>query len=460
MTERHFGVYFFSWYERAKWEESPRRRSPLIGEYDSDDPAVLAWQFDQIKQCGFDYVVFELLPLDNWCARRTLDTIARAIPLLQARNLAWSFLLDADVLADAEKQNALEPLTALVEYLEAQDWQDGLVAGPTDKPLLLVFKPLPTVAGGLLQRYGDRYDLYFAVQFTHWDIPDPTMLVEADRPFLLAAYEQGRTLESELLPLHYVGFWQPPGTVKNYHGICPVVPSYDDLLLARDPQVTPTIRREDGQTYFRQFCAAVDSGASHILVYGWNEYFEEVTIEPATGYGNYYCELTREFINQARHGRPLCYLPRQNLSEARKNIPGTRQQYTWDLQPQEKRQERFAAAIEVAVAERPWRSGSSVWVEFAVRNRGLRPWLCKTAKMPIRLGVRLLAANGQVVRELRAADFDQDVLPGETRTGRLLLETAGLDMQGGHAEFNLVYEQRFWFDAASTVILRPSGLDG
>lgn len=452
MNAMRFGVYFFTWYERVKWEESPRRRSPLIGEYDSDDPAVLGWQLDQIQRCGFDFVVFELLPLGDWCAKRVLDSIALAIPLLRQRNLSWSFLLDADVLAD--KPAALAPLVELIGYIEANGWHSGLVGGPTGKPLLLVFKPLPQVAAELLRRHGCDYDLFFAVQFKHWEAPEPDMLVAADLPFLSAPYAEGRTLESELLPLQYVGFWQPPGTVKNYHGICPVIPSYDDLLLQREPQVTPTIRRQEGVTYFDQFSAAVASGASHIIVYGWNEYFEEVTLEPATGYGEYYCDLTRAFIRQAKQGLPLRYFPRTDFSERRQGIDGAREVYVWDERPWEARRERFAAKITVHPSPGVDLTADCWDVAFTVQNCGLRAWLCDTGSMPIRLGARLLDRQGTVLREQRAAAFRGDVQPGEIRQGAIRLDFAGLGRQVVKVELNLVYEQRFWFDAAA-VMLRP-----
>lgn len=459
MIERKFGIHFYGWYDESKWGEFPRYRSPLAGEYESDDPVILAWQLDQIKRCGFDYVVFEFLPLDDWSARRTLSTIRQAIPMLQERNLSWSFLLDADLFADRE--NALEPLVKMIHHIEAQGWQKGLTEGPEGKPMLLVFKPLPEIARKLLERCGDRYELYFMIQFRHWDVPEKDMLVEADLPFLADLYAEGRSVESELLPRRFIGFWQPPGTVKNYHGICPVVPSYDDLLLERVPQITPTVPREEGMTYFQQFIDAVASEARHIIVYGWNEYFEESTLEPATGYGDYYCDLTRDFIRQAKLDEPLCFFSRRDKAETRVEIQGTVRKYASDPVPWEKRNKRFASVIEVVVAGKTGRiHGNGVTLDFSIRNTGSRAWLCKSKGMPIRLGVLILDAGGKTLRELRAADFSIDVQPRETIKGKIEINVSDLGDAVDKMLFNMVYEQRFWFDVASAVNLRSETVRG
>ena len=92
----------------------------------------------------------------------------------------------------------------------------------------------------------------------------------------------------------YVGFWGE--SVRNCGGFAAVIPGYDDSLLERVPQVAPKVSRRDGETLREQFVAAANSRPEHIIIYGWNEYFEGTCIEPTKQYGMEYVELLRSLI--------------------------------------------------------------------------------------------------------------------------------------------------------------------
>ena len=73
-------------------------------------------------------------------------------------------------------------------------------------------------------------------------------------------------------------------------------PGYDDTQLHRNPQLAPVVKRRNGQHYRTRIQQALATGASHIIIYSWNEYFEGSTIEPTLEYGSFYVDLTRRAI--------------------------------------------------------------------------------------------------------------------------------------------------------------------
>ncbi len=292
-----FGIYFYPWYNRQRWREAPRQHTPLIGEYDSTSSSVIKWQMDLIEWCGFDYVVFEIVPLVDWCFETVIKAIEGAVSDLKSRGLGWSFLIDAKSLP--EEVSPLGQMTALVESIETNGWDDGLEAGPSGKPLLFAFAPLPIHAEGLLERFS-RYEFRFPIWLPHWGEPDDVFLNPIHRPFAEEATRQGVTIFDSLVAKGYVSFWQSTEQSRSYDGFCSVIPGYDDALLKRTPQLASQVAHEGGDTLVQQFQRAFEENADHVLVYGWNEYFETTNIEPTQEYGMLYAGLAQRLIDEAR----------------------------------------------------------------------------------------------------------------------------------------------------------------
>ena len=96
----------------------------------------------------------------------------------------------------------------------------------------------------------------------------------------------------------YVSFWGE--SVRNCAGFCSVIPGYDDSLLERVPQVAPTVSRCEGETLRQQCLAAAHHRPEHIVIYGWNEYFEGTCIEPSKQWRMEYVELLRSLMGGLR----------------------------------------------------------------------------------------------------------------------------------------------------------------
>jgi hypothetical protein len=60
--------------------------------------------------------------------------------------------------------------------------------------------------------------------------------------------------------------------------------------------------RDGGRLYHEQWQHALKQKPEVILVYSWNEYFEQSAIEPTATWGDSYLEWTRCYITHAHQG--------------------------------------------------------------------------------------------------------------------------------------------------------------
>jgi hypothetical protein len=294
-----FGVYFYPWYNEQKWLEAPTPYVPVKGRYDSRDPGVIDWQAELIRECGFDYVVIEFVPLGDWCFESSVTAIELMIEALRSRSLQWSFLIDGDVLP--RSLGRIHELAAMVRYVEQRGWTDGLIIGPSSRRLMFSYAPTPEEAAWLSRTF-PHFEWRFPLYLQHWGRPDSWFDLPTNRIFAEDAREQSVTVFDALVPKGYICFWEDTLVTANFRGFSSVMPGYSDLLLSRSLQLAPEVARRKGETFTGQFRNAVQGGAEHILVYSWNEYFEGTNLEPATEYGHEYTELAGKLISEARSG--------------------------------------------------------------------------------------------------------------------------------------------------------------
>jgi hypothetical protein len=303
------GIYYFTWYNEQRWKEGHVRYTPLLGRYDSSDHSVIKWQIDLLRYCGIDYVIFELNPETDWGFASLERGINAAIAHLRSHGMRWSFLLDAKSgPAASPTQSEVSQVEKMYRLLAKRQWTDGLVRGPSGRPLLFVFSP--SYADGLIveDALGDDVELRMPIFLpeSRWERPvDVSTVIPAryrDRVQLRLDEAQVRRVRifDLLVALRYVSFWGE--SVRNFDGFCSVIPGYDDLLLERTPQLAPRVDRRNGDTLKDQFRAAARHRPNHVIVYGWNEYFESTCLEPTREFGMEYVELLRSLTAELRDG--------------------------------------------------------------------------------------------------------------------------------------------------------------
>lgn len=303
MMTKKVGVYVYPWYCSKKWSEAPVPYHPVHGFYRSDDPTIIAWQFDVLVSVGFDYIVFELVSVDDWSFEVSKRSIEQWIALCRKGNIPWSFLLDTKASApNAPPSDELTSIIRLIGFLDALDWCHGLVEGPSKKPLLFVFQPYPDVARACSNRYSRAFELRYPAYLPHWGSVDSKVRFQRWESFLREVRDTQVKLSEHLSSLGFICFWQGASVSSPLGGFGSVIPGYDDRVLQRDPQGVPTVPRNNGETMTSQFRSAVTLGAQHILVYSWNEYFEGTNIEPTMEFGERYVDLLRDLISTWKAG--------------------------------------------------------------------------------------------------------------------------------------------------------------
>lgn len=299
------GIYYFVWYNGQRWKEAPFKGAPLLGRYDSSDPSIISWQLDLIRYCGIDYVIFVLVPEDDWSFGTVGRAIDAAIEYLRGTEMQWSFLLDAKsgpASAVTDERGEIAKLTGMYRCVLQRRWTDGLVRGPRGKPLLFLFAPGYGNALSMAEEIAPEYEWRMPIFLPEWHWDTSVDVREAIPPRYLEQVQQrleGRDLRRTplvdlLAALGYVSFWGE--SVRSCAGVASVIPGYDDSLLNRVPQLAPQVSRREGETLRRQFEAAARTRPEHIIIYGWNEYYESTYIEPSKDFGMKYVELLRSLI--------------------------------------------------------------------------------------------------------------------------------------------------------------------
>jgi len=264
------GVHYFMWYLPIDgWgngltsvpEDAPR---PMAGPYDSSDTDVIAAQIKQMEDAGFDFALVHIV----FNGPRTWTNARIFMDRLSGHRLKAAIVLDG-----------LYTETNADRAMWVQKVKDDF-----------------TSDSHYLRLYGQPLIVVYSAQLT-FDVPGVTMrnmywtsrYTPADNSF---------NPSTRLEPRDWA-FWSPtPQPLVN--GMVPVIAGYDDSRLGREhPMFHP---RDNGRYYGEQWQRALALHPELIIIYGWNEYFEQTAIEPSTVWGYRYLELSACYIGHAHRG--------------------------------------------------------------------------------------------------------------------------------------------------------------
>jgi hypothetical protein len=460
---KNIGIYYYPWYHEARWRQHPKRHTPRIGEYASVDFNLITHHARQMQYLKVDFVIIEVLPLTDWDFAKTFSAIEKTVSIFRQENIAYSFLLDCAV----SRNETAEHLETLLSLL-AEDEIKPTYAVDGKYPVYF-FAPSARQAYYICNNFTVDWDKYFACYITgdlHTPVSEFNRYRRAYKKWRIPVAFLGRHGMPELSQetplgeifsrLGYVQFWGGEGRTVAMNGHIPVIPGYDDLLLQRNPQAAAMVPRRGGHTLVEQFRAAVASGADTILIYSWNEYFEDTQIEPTLEYGDFYLELTRRLIAQVKNDElvrfpedmdrpkpaPVLYLTPELENLGRREADGVPRWDAWD----------YAAEIE-NIPEPLFEDGHAVFRGVSVKNAGTNSWPIASEGAPIRLGVRLADKDGKTLREGRAELGGSDIAPGATITVDIRLELDDQERLGVKAVFGVVWEGKFWMSGECAITL-------
>lgn len=451
-----FSLYYYGWYRRERWAAHDRLFTPRIGLYDSRNPLAVSWQFQSIIKTAVDSIVIEIPVTDDINFQCISENLKLCIQYATENKIEYSFLVDLfEYCAGVNDYEVVSnELDALFAWLTAQGCLNRALRSECGKPIVYFFMATPpSLAKAITDRYSGGYDIIHVAWLPTWGqlgsagLSDKARgLIDGWFPGLLAG---DRSVEGFLASVGYIPFWQNTKDVRNVRGHAAVIPGYDDTRLGRDPQLAPVISRDGGRNYVEQFRRAVDSGAEHILIYGWNEYFESTNIEPTLEYGDFYVDLTRQLIRQAKSGEAIHYPEDMG---APRPVPPLYLSDELELAAQrhEDRVPRWDQDDYVAEVSQP----EAVYIQdgcvclrgVRVRNAGIKAWPIASGGAEIKLGGRLVGANGVVASEGRSSLGVRDIEAGEELKVDLSIEMRNAATSGCIAIVDVVWENIRWFN--------------
>jgi hypothetical protein len=267
------GVHYFTWYkvDDGRWGNgatpiqagAPR---PSLGWYTSSNVDVIDTHIGQMAGAGFDFVIVQIVthsPASWETAHRFFGRL-----LLRGRNLR------AAVMLDGLNTETRAVKTKWVEKARAEFTRHANYFSLYGEPLMML--------------YSARLD--FAVPGT-----------VLRNVYWTNSYGPGANtfnLDLFLYPRDWPFWSATPQPLIN--GVVPVVPGYVDTHLGRaEPMEYP---RDNGRMYHDQWQRALALRPEIILVYSWNEHFEQTAIEPTEAWGDRYLQWTACYIAHAHAG--------------------------------------------------------------------------------------------------------------------------------------------------------------
>lgn len=279
---RQVGAYWYPWYRSQDWA-SFTDYTPKGGAYLSTGQSVIERQIHTAERGELDFLMIELLADHNPESKfnnLAVDTMVSS--LLERRRRGYSrlkfalmsdiFVGEADIATperwlEVTRRHLDQIWTRFVEpHRDAYAHVDG-------KPLLAIFSPAVPV-----------------------DDPRYTIV----RPYWVSHEQwQDWSRKNELLP-----FWDTvPQTVTDPRFMS-VIPGYNDWRLERHPQVGPYLPRLGGRTFVDQWKKVFEIDPEVVLVYSFNEYFEQTQIEPTVEQGDRYLLLNQILSRHYRDRSP------------------------------------------------------------------------------------------------------------------------------------------------------------
>ena len=289
---RLVGAYYYPWYRAGDWR-SFTDYTPKGGDYVSTDKATIHKQLHWVERGEIDFLIIELVADHNRESRfnyEAIDTLVQAIAERRRRGYSrLKFAILSDIFVGETEVKTNERWLELTREHLDKIWAKYVEPFPDayvrlgGKPLLGIFSPPVAVD-----------DARFAIFRPYW-----------------ISHEQwsGWNRKHEMVP-----FWDTyPQTVTDSRFVS-VTPGYNDWRLERKPQVAPYLPRRGGDTFVQQWRRVFEVNPEVVLVYSYNEYYEQTQLEPTLQTGDRYLLLNALFSRKYKDRQPLSAAEAERLA--------------------------------------------------------------------------------------------------------------------------------------------------
>lgn len=269
----------------SKGEIAAHQR-PLIGPYDSSDPAVVAYQVALMKAAGVDGVVIDWYGLGGF---KDYESIHRASLLLvkeiKKAGLRFAVCMEDNIGARFMKEAGMKREEATAKVAEAFIWleanwlRDEAYVRLEGKPVLLIFGPqyLQEKEWLVIRRRMTSEPLTYA-------LPHLSATPGVDGRFVWIPVYDGRTVAPEAWKAELAAWQQGP---KEDRRIAAAFPGYHDFYAQAGTRPSyGRIEDRGGATFAESLELAMTSGAPIVQIATWNDYGEGTAIEPTVQQGH------------------------------------------------------------------------------------------------------------------------------------------------------------------------------
>lgn len=314
------GAYYYPWYsEDMHWDEG-YTGDPLLGEYNSRDPAVISRHIDWASDYGIDFFLIGWHGPDSW-EDETLrnyflkspdikyikfgimyETIGR---LTEAQNEDVDYKGSIDFNNPKTKQTLINDF----KYISKTFFNHPQYLKIDNKPVVYIYLVRDFTGNykEALQELREElrkegYELYLLADMVYWSPPveQKELMQQFDAVTSYNMHTNVPDIDKDFInkvSKQYLE-WYKASEELNIDFAPNVMPGYDDTALI-NPQ--PTIQRSLEK--FRNFIEEARkylSDKNIILITSWNEWHEGTTIEPDQNYSESYLKVINQTLANYR----------------------------------------------------------------------------------------------------------------------------------------------------------------
>jgi hypothetical protein len=270
---------YYPWYSLSTWVNNAQLRDTPLTPYASNDPAAIDRQIGQAQSAGINAFTV------SWIGPNSSSDNNLKLMLTEAAKKGFYigfFLETTGGNLAANTQTAIDWLT----YISSQYSSDPAVLKISGKPVVIpyVTSTIPvatwaTIRAGVRAKGQDVWLVQDTQDMTYLDTFDGVMY--------------SGTIGGLGEKVRYYSVLADHPAPKLWIGSA--MPGFDERLLPcrTNPRY---IDRQNGAYFRGQLDAAFANSPQWVLMYTWNEWFENTYVEPSVNYGSQYLDIAGQYL--------------------------------------------------------------------------------------------------------------------------------------------------------------------
>ncbi len=298
-TQRPVLAFYYTWYSPSTWSSKTMSDLPTI-QYTSSDDATIDRQLQEAATAGITGFISSWWGAGDQTDQNFAKLLAHATTLENTMHIHFASSIYFET--DAPALEGTNNIVSGLRYVLAHYGNDPHFFHWQGKPVLFFWDPLGK--GRTLAQWADIRKQVDPNNQTIWSAEgtDTGLLSVFDGIHLFSGAYWG--IQHNSINQVDQGFHDKINAYNQANKTqkiwtAGVLPGYDDTRVP-GRQGTYVIPRNNGATYRESWTGAISSNPDWITITSFNEWFEGAMIEPSTGYGDLYLNITQQYTKQWR----------------------------------------------------------------------------------------------------------------------------------------------------------------